>query len=74
MDTYLHIKKGVKYPSILFTASMNDSRVAVWQPAKAVAKFQEVCTGDNLILFRIEDKGTLIIQLMKMYILSYSGN
>ena len=57
MDTYLHIKKGVKYPSSLFTAIMNDSRVAVWESAKAVTKLQEENNRDNLILFRTEDKG-----------------
>jgi prolyl oligopeptidase len=57
MDTYYHIQSGVSYPSILFTAGLNDSRLTAWQPAKAVAKFQEVSKGDNMVLFRIEDKG-----------------
>jgi prolyl oligopeptidase len=57
MDTYHHIFKGINYPSILFTASLNDARVAPWEPAKAVAKMQEVSQGDNIVLFRIEDKG-----------------
>jgi prolyl oligopeptidase len=57
MDTYHHIHKGVNYPSILFTAGLNDFRVPVWQIAKAAAKMQEVSKGENLILLRIEDKG-----------------
>jgi prolyl oligopeptidase len=58
MDTYRHIKKGIHYPSILFTAGMNDARVNVWEPAKAVAAFQGACAGqNNIILFRISDNG-----------------
>jgi prolyl oligopeptidase len=57
MDTYHHIQEDVNYPSVLFTAGLNDSRVAPWQPAKAVAKMQEVSNGSNIILFRVADKG-----------------
>jgi prolyl oligopeptidase len=58
MDVYHNINKGKKYPSILFTAGLKDNRVVAWQPAKAVAKFQEACEGDeNIILFRISGQG-----------------
>jgi prolyl oligopeptidase len=57
MDVYQHIREGVTYPSILFTASLNDARVAPWEPAKAVARLQQVCNNDNIILFNIEDGG-----------------
>jgi prolyl oligopeptidase len=57
MDTYHHIREGVSYPSVLFTAGLNDSRVAPWEPAKAVARMQQVSKGDKIILFRIEDRG-----------------
>ena len=57
MDTYHHIQEGVSYPSILLTASINDARVAPWQPAKAVAKMQAVSKGDNIVLFRMENQG-----------------
>jgi prolyl oligopeptidase len=58
MDTYHHIKKEIQYPSILFTAGINDARVEIWQPAKAVALIQEYCSRqDNIILFKIHDNG-----------------
>ncbi len=57
MDTYHHIRQGIYYPSVLFTAGLNDSRVPPWQPAKAVARMQEVSNRENIILFRIEDQG-----------------
>jgi len=57
MDTYQHIKEGICYPSLLFTAGLNDARVVPWEPAKAVAKMQNGSKGDNIILFRIDDGG-----------------
>jgi prolyl oligopeptidase len=58
MDVYHHIKKDVSYPSILLTAELKDSRVALWQPAKAVAQFQEVSEGkNNVILFKVGEGG-----------------
>jgi prolyl oligopeptidase len=58
MDVYHHIKENVNYPSILFTAGKNDARVDWWQPAKAVARFQEVSQGKkNIILFNFFNEG-----------------
>jgi prolyl oligopeptidase len=57
MDVYHHIKKSVKYPSALFTAGMNDARVALWEPAKVVAKMQQYGANENVVLFRIGDEG-----------------
>jgi prolyl oligopeptidase len=57
MDAYQNTKDGVKYPSILFTAGMNDGRVDPWQPAKEAARMQQLNKGDNIVLLRIEDKG-----------------
>jgi prolyl oligopeptidase len=57
MDTYHHIFEEINYPSVLFTASYNDSRVAPWLSAKGVAKMQQNCKTENIILYRIEDNG-----------------
>jgi prolyl oligopeptidase len=58
MDVYHHIKKNVKYPSLLITAGLNDSRVDWWQPAKTVARFQELADNkNNIILFKINAAG-----------------
>lgn len=58
MDVYHHIKKGVKYPSLLLTAGLNDARVDWWQPAKAVAKLQDYAKQtNNVVLFKIHNSG-----------------
>lgn len=51
MDSYLHLKDGVKYPATLVTAGMNDPRVIAWQPAKFAARLQEANASDKPILF-----------------------
>jgi prolyl oligopeptidase len=54
MDTYLHIKDGVKYPATMATAGMNDPRVIAWQPGKFAARLQAANASDNPILFRVD--------------------
>ena len=56
MDVYQHIKTDAKYPSLLITAGLNDTRVDWWQPAKAAARFQEASNG-NMVLFYLNDFG-----------------
>ena len=57
MDVYHHVKKEVRYPSVLFTGAMNDARVASWEPAKVVARMQQYGTGDNIALLRVSEQG-----------------
>ncbi len=54
MDSYLHIKDGVKYPATLITAGMNDPRVIVWQPAKFAARLEAANASDKPILFLVD--------------------
>jgi len=54
MDAYHNIKNEEKYPSILLTAGMNDSRVAAWQPAKFAAKIQQANISQNPILLSVD--------------------
>lgn len=57
MDAYHSIKAGTSYPPMLLTAGMNDQRVAVWQPAKFVARMQAATTGGP-VLFKVQtDQG-----------------
>ena len=51
MDSYLHLKDGVKYPATLITAGMNDPRVIAWQPAKFAARLEAANASDKPILF-----------------------
>lgn len=59
MDVYHHIKPKTKYPALLVTAGLNDTRVDWWQPAKAVAKWQAYANdfNCNTILFKINTGG-----------------
>ncbi|KAI3474336.1 hypothetical protein Pfo_029159 [Paulownia fortunei] len=43
-----------KYPAILVTAGLNDTRVMYSEPAKFVAKLREMKTDDNVLLFKCE--------------------
>jgi prolyl oligopeptidase len=54
MDSYQHIRDGVKYPATLITAGMNDPRVIAWQPAKFAARLQEANASDKPILFLVD--------------------
>ena len=54
MDSYHHLKDGVKYPATLSTAGVNDPRVIVWEPAKFVARLQAANASENPILFRVD--------------------
>ncbi|MES1181702.1 MAG: prolyl oligopeptidase family serine peptidase, partial [Flavobacterium sp.] len=56
MDVYHHLKDGVKYPSVYFTAGLNDHRVAAWEPVKVVAKMQKL-DKNNIVLFKVTDQG-----------------
>ena len=49
---YHHVKKGTKYPAILFTAGENDPRVPPWHSRKFVAALQAAKSGDAPILLR----------------------
>lgn len=57
MDTYHHLKDGVNYPSMFFTAGLNDKRVEAWIPGKTVARMQTLSTQKNPILFRVKNEG-----------------
>jgi prolyl oligopeptidase len=54
MDSYLHIKNGVKYPATLITTGMNDPRVATWQPAKFAARLQAANISEKPVLFWVD--------------------
>lgn len=54
MDSYQHIKEGIKYPATLVAAGTKDSRVVVWDPAKFAARLQAANVSKNPILFAVD--------------------
>jgi prolyl oligopeptidase len=52
MDSYQHVKDGVKYPPTLLTTGMNDPRVPPWEPGKFAARLQQA--GAPLVLLRVD--------------------
>jgi oligopeptidase B len=44
--------QDMDYPTILVTTSLNDPRVAYWEPAKWTAKMRAMKTDDNLLLLK----------------------
>jgi len=57
MDAYNKIKTDVDYPALYLTAGVNDSRVAIWHPAKFAAKLQEATSSNKPILFSVNFNG-----------------
>lgn len=57
MDSYQHIKKGVKYPATFITAGINDPRVMAWEPVKFAAKLLANNTSKNPILLQVDYEG-----------------
>ncbi|HEU5304357.1 MAG TPA: prolyl oligopeptidase family serine peptidase, partial [Gemmatimonadales bacterium] len=53
MDAVAHVRPGVRYPAVLLTAGINDSRVEAWQPAKMAAVLQEHNAPDRPVLLRV---------------------
>jgi len=54
MDTYQHIRNGVKYPSVLALTGLNDPRVEPWEPTKLTARLQGATASVNPVLLRVD--------------------
>ena len=44
----------MRYPAVLLTAGINDSRVEAWQPAKMAAALQEHSASGLPVLLRVD--------------------
>ena len=53
MDALHHVKDGTRYPAVLLTIGMTDSRVAAWNGGKMVARLQRANRSRNPILLRV---------------------
>jgi prolyl oligopeptidase len=54
MDSYHHVKDGVKYPAMLLTTGMTDPRVDPWQGAKMTARMQRATASGKPVLLRVD--------------------
>ncbi|EDP94209.1 prolyl oligopeptidase family serine peptidase [Kordia algicida OT-1] len=53
MDAYHHVEDNEKYPALLLTAGMNDTRVPAWQPGKFAARMIQASNSNKPILFNV---------------------
>jgi len=53
MDAVEHVRPGTRYPAVLLTAGLNDSRVEAWQPAKMTAVLRERTASAYPVLLRV---------------------
>jgi prolyl oligopeptidase len=56
MSTYHQVRDGTAYPAIMLVHGMNDSRVDVWQSAKAAARLQAATSSGKPILLRLDEQ------------------
>ena len=54
MSPYAHVQDGTRYPAVLITTGINDSRVAAWIPAKFAARLQAATANDKPVLLRVD--------------------
>jgi prolyl oligopeptidase len=54
MDAVHNVKPNTKYPAVLLTAGLHDSRVEPWEPGKMVAALQENSVSGHPVLFRVD--------------------
>jgi len=57
MSTYHQVRDGEKYPAMLFTAGLNDNRVAPWITFKTFSRFQAASASRRPVLLRVEAAG-----------------
>ncbi|MEP6504200.1 MAG: prolyl oligopeptidase family serine peptidase [Betaproteobacteria bacterium] len=57
MSTYHQVKDGEKFPAMLFTAGMNDNRVAPWITFKTFSRMQAATSSGKPVLLRVETAG-----------------
>lgn len=58
MDAQTKVKKGVKYPAVIVTTGMNDSRVVPWMPGKFAAILQNnSASGKPILLYANYENG-----------------
>jgi prolyl oligopeptidase len=54
VDAYHHVQDHTRYPAVLLTGGLQDSRVPVWGPAKMAARLQAATASGRPILLSID--------------------
>ena len=54
MDSYHHVRPGVRYPATLLITGANDARVEPWQVAKLAARLQKDSASGRPVLLRVD--------------------
>jgi prolyl oligopeptidase len=54
MDAVHNVKPNTKYPAVLLTAGLHDSRVEAWEPAKMTAALQKHSVSGHPVLLRVD--------------------
>jgi len=54
MDTYQHVKDGVKYPAVMLSHGINDPRVNPWESGKTTARLQAATASGKPVLLRVD--------------------
>jgi len=57
VDPYQHVRPGVRYPAVLLTGGMHDSRIPVWEPAKMAARLQAASVSGKPVLLYVDQAG-----------------
>ena len=58
MSPYAAVKDGVKYPAVLLTTGVNDTRVDAWDVAKMAARLMAASSSGKPVLLRVDyDEG-----------------
>lgn len=57
MDSYEHVRDGVRYPAVLLTTGWNDPRVISWQPGKMAARLQAATASGKPVLLSVNYRG-----------------
>lgn len=57
MDAYHQVKDGGRYPAVLLTTGLTDSRVVPWEVTKMAARLQAASASGKPVLLRVERQG-----------------
>jgi prolyl oligopeptidase len=57
IDAYHHVQDGVRYPAVLLSTGLHDTRVSSWQSGKMAARLQVATSSGKPVLLRLDKEG-----------------